>query len=104
MTGKSIIFFSLPQVKTMSYLKLPNDTDRNETTIVVKNFKFDDVCITEIVREIILQTIKLWLIFIYEKIEWFLPSFLNNKQTNHQEDACIYTNTWLTRSTTDQLW
>ena len=46
MTGKSIIFFSLPQVKTMSYLKLPNDTDRNETTIVVKNFKFDDVCIT----------------------------------------------------------
>ena len=69
MTGKSIIFFSLSQGKTMSYSKLPNDTDCNKTTMVVKNFKFGDVCITDIVRKIILKTIKLWLIFIYDKIE-----------------------------------
>ena len=91
----------------MSYSKLPNDTDCNETTMVVKNFKFDDVYMTKIVKKIILKTIKLWLIFIYVKIECFLNDFfllffLNNKQTNHQEDACIYTSTWVTRSTTDQ--
>ena len=94
MTGKSIIFFLLLQAKTMSYSKLPNDTDRKETTMVVKNFKFDNVCITDIVRKIILKTIKLWLIFIYDKIEWFLPSFLNNKQTTRRMRVFIQIHGW----------